>query len=104
MRKKKERLDEDAAREPVELPPPLPPPPVASFDDVRENETPVEVPTPRKASPARPAKWRVAREVLANVNGSFTRLVAGQVLDPLGYSASTIESLRAQGVALEPVE
>ena len=81
---------------------------------VEDLDTPVPVEPPKtrkededtspekKISKVKPSgKWRVIKETLANVNGSFTRLVEGQVLDPLGYSDQVIESLRTQGVQLE---
>lgn len=108
MRKRKEQSQREAPAAPasddvaaawpvgVPVPPPLP----------EVEETPVEIPI--TASPKRQPKvsgrLRVVREALANVNGSFTRLTEGQILDPLGYSTAVIESLRSQGVKLEPVE
>lgn len=93
MRKKKEQEPKEHADVAPEIEPEAEP----------LAEMPAE-PRSRQPHPAHQGRWRVAREALANINGSFTRLTEGQVLDPLGYSAATIESLLAQGVALEPAE
>ena len=85
---------EEAKPEPVKAT--LEPEPVKAKD---EEDTAPE----KKASKVKSGKWKVTKEALANVNGSFTRLVEGQTLDPLGYSDQVIESLRSQGVQLEPV-
>jgi len=85
---------EEAKPEPVKAT--LEPEPVKA----KEEDT---APEKRASKNAKANKWRVTKEALANVNGSFTRLVEGQTLDPLGYSDQVIESLRSQGVQLEPV-
>lgn len=94
MRKRKDQQSDSPLVDDAPLP----------IDDELEQPAPLPLSPPPKAVKALPGRWRVVREAIVNVNGSFTRLTEGQVLDPLGYSESVIESLRAQNVELEPAE
>ena len=106
MRKRKEATQASNPDDvlPGQMPLPLPP----AEEEPEEDTAPDKVAAmPNRAPAASPAvkatKWRVTNEKYVNVNGNFTRVVVGQIIDPLGYSEQSIASLRTQGVVLEPV-
>ena len=86
----------------IALPPPLPPPvPAPVVAAVAPAPPPPAPPAPK---PKAPGKLVVVKDAYVVLNGCSTKLSAGQVIDPLGYGSPVVESMRAQGVSLEPAE
>lgn len=79
-----------------ELPPPTP-------------ATTISIPMPYRAASAPPQmsdapQFRVVKTKRVSINGLLTQLNEGQIISTDGYSPAVIESMRAQGVQLVPIQ
>jgi hypothetical protein len=85
---------EDAERTPAEAPQPKRQPQKAKAHEPQ-----------RAAQPPAPAmpRWRVKADKAVNINGTYTCVRAGQIIDFMGFSERAITSLREQGVEMEEV-
>lgn len=48
-------------------------------------------------------RYRAKNERAVSINGSMTYVAVGQIIDPLGYSAVSIDAIRRAGVELEEI-